>query len=139
MLLGNKFIIGGLRMSLNFETGQGPFVLPQGKFCGSTSVPDEQTNSLEEVRAASEVEVPTALRELDLGDFVTEEEQEALRTLLLKYQEVFVPTTKVTIGPYFDIILRPNSNFPSLNFPRFRKSRVEKEIEKREVTKLLDG
>jgi hypothetical protein len=90
MFLGNKFIIGGLRMSLNFETGKGSYVLPQGEFCGSISVPDEQADSLEEVRAVAEVEVPTALRELDLGDFGTEEEQQAL-TLLLHYREVFQP------------------------------------------------
>jgi hypothetical protein len=138
MLLGNKFIIGGLRMSLNFETEQGSFVLPQGKFFGSISVPDEEADSLDEVRVVDEVEVSTALRELDLGDFGTEEEQEALRTLLMKYQEVFVLTTKVALGPDFDIVLRPNSNLSSLDCPRFRKSRVEKESEKREVNKLLE-
>jgi RNase H-like domain found in reverse transcriptase/Reverse transcriptase (RNA-dependent DNA polymerase) len=138
MFLGNKFVIGGLRMSLKFETGQVSFVLPQEKVCGNISVPDEQTDSIEEVWAVAEVEGPTALRELDLGDFGTEEDQEVLRTLLLKYQEVFVPITKVAIGPDFDIILRPNSNLLSLDCPRFRKSRVEKEIEKREVTKLLE-
>jgi hypothetical protein len=88
MLLGNRFIIGGLRMSMDFETGQGSCVLPQGKFCGSISEPEEQSDSLEEVRAVAEVEVPIALRELGLGEFGTEEEQEALRTLLLKYREV---------------------------------------------------
>jgi hypothetical protein len=138
MFLGNRFIIGGLRMSTDFETGQGSFVLPQGKFCGSISEPEEQADSLEEVRAVAEVEVPIALRELDLGEFGTEEEQEALRTLLLKYREVFVPTTNVAIGPDFDIILRPDSNLASLDCPRFRTSRVEKEIENREVTKLLE-
>jgi hypothetical protein len=138
MLLGNRFIIGGLRVSMDFETGQGSFVLPQGKFCGSISEPEEQADSLEEVRAVAEVEVPIALRELDLGEFGTEEEQDALRTLLLKYRGVLVPTTTVAIGPDFDITLRPESNLASLDCPRFRKSRVEKEIEKREVTKLLE-
>jgi hypothetical protein len=37
MLLGNRFIIGGLRRSMDFGTGQGSFVLTQGKFCGSIS------------------------------------------------------------------------------------------------------
>jgi hypothetical protein len=44
----------------------------------------------------------------------------------------------VAIAPDFGIKLRPNSNLSSLDCPRFRKSRVEKEIEKREVTKLLE-
>jgi hypothetical protein len=138
MLLGNRFIIGRLRMSLDFETGQGSFVLSQGKFCGSISDPEEHADSLEEMRVVAEVKVPIALRELDQEDFGTEEEQEALRTLLMKYWEVFVPTTKVAIGPDFDIKLRPDSNLSLLDCPRFRKSRVDKEIEKREVNKLLE-
>jgi hypothetical protein len=44
----------------------------------------------------------------------------------------------VAIGPDFDIIIRPDSNLASLDCPRFRMSRVKKEIEKREVTKLLE-
>jgi hypothetical protein len=44
----------------------------------------------------------------------------------------------VAIGPNFGIVLRPNFDFSSLDCPRLRKSRVEKEIEKREVTKLLE-
>jgi hypothetical protein len=43
----------------------------------------------------------------------------------------------VAIRPDFDIILRQDSNLASLDCPRFRKSRVEKEIEKREVTVMV--
>jgi hypothetical protein len=85
MLLGIRFVIGRLRMSMDFETGQGSFVLPQGKFCGNISDTEEHADSLEEVRVVAKVEVPIPLRELDMGDFGTEEKQEAIRTLLMKY------------------------------------------------------
>jgi hypothetical protein len=75
-------------MSMDFETGQGSFVLPQGKFCSGISDPEEHADSLEEVRVVAEVELPIALRELDQDDFGTEEEREPLHTLLMKYREV---------------------------------------------------
>jgi hypothetical protein len=97
---------------------------------------------VEEVRqstmAIADEDTREAIEALDLSEFGEAADQDAMRRVLLEYQDVFRPTTGVVPGAAFVIKLEEGADVSSLNRTAFRKSPMEKELELVEMTKLLD-
>jgi hypothetical protein len=140
VLLGNKFLVGGLGMTMNLRSGWGKLTLPLGDrpltYSGRIDT-QVKVASAEELAAVIGEDIDGIIGTLDLTHFGNgPADAERLRTLLTKYKQVFVPTTAVTKGPDFDIKLKPDAAL--LSCPPFRKSRVEKAAKSVELAKMLE-
>jgi hypothetical protein len=76
---------------------------------------------------------------MDLSGFGSgEEDQEALRGLLLEYSDVLSSTTETVPGVEYKIVIKEGADMSRLNRPSFRKAPKEQETEREEIIKLLD-
>jgi hypothetical protein len=75
---------------------------------------------------------------LDLHEFGDEEAQKALRTLLLRYRDLFSAKTSTVPGFEFGLDVVEGADVTKLNRSAFSKSRVEKELEAERVRELID-
>jgi hypothetical protein len=85
-----------------------------------------------------EDDIRDVIEAMDFIDFGDAEDQKALREVLLKYRDVFRPTTSIVRGPDFSIKLRDGADIPRLNRVAFRKSPLQKKVEEAEMKKLLE-
>lgn len=141
VLLGNKFIVAGLRLKADFGSERGAFTLPIASGAMRTYsgriYRDDTAGDSEEAAVVVDTELDDAIAQLDLAEFGTQEEQEKLRALLQEYREVFVPTTAVAVGPDFTIKLKPDADTGRLFCPPFRQGPSEKATERSAIAELL--
>jgi hypothetical protein len=90
------------------------------------------------VEVIYEADLEDAIRELDLQEFSDEEAQNALRTLLLRYRDLFSAKTSTVPCFEFGLDVVEGADLTKLNRPAFPKSRVEKELEAERVRELID-
>jgi hypothetical protein len=90
------------------------------------------------VEVIYEEDLEDAILEFDLQEFGDEEEQKALRTLLLRYRDLFSAKTSTVPGFEFGLNVVEGADLTKLNQPAFRKSRVEKELKVERVRELID-
>jgi hypothetical protein len=75
---------------------------------------------------------------LDLQEYGDEEAQRALRTLLLRYRDLFSAKTSTVPGFELGLAVVEGADLTKLNRPAFPKSRVEKKLEAERVRELID-
>jgi hypothetical protein len=90
------------------------------------------------VEVIYEADLEDAIRELDLQESGDEEAQKALRTLLLRYRDLFSAKTSTVPGFEFGLDVVEGADLTKLNRPAFPKSRVKKELEAERVRELID-
>jgi Reverse transcriptase (RNA-dependent DNA polymerase) len=129
-----------LEMSLNFSSGVESFSLdtPRGPHIFSGRILHDGSGALEQVEVIYEADLEDAIRELDLQEFGDEEAQKALRTLLLRYRDLFPAKTSTVPGFEFGLDAVEGADLTKLNRPAFPKYRVEKELEAERVWALID-
>jgi hypothetical protein len=93
---------------------------------------------LEQVEVIYEADLEDAIRALDLQKFGGEEAQKALRTLLLRYQDLSSAKTSTVPGFEFGLDAVEGADLTKLNRPAFPKSGVEKKLEAEHVRELID-
>jgi hypothetical protein len=106
---------------------------PRGPRIFSGRILHDSSGALEQVEVIYEADLEDAIRELDLQEFGDEEAQKALRTLLLRYRDLFSAKTSTVPGFEFRLDVVEGADLSKLNRPAFPKARVEKELE------ALDG
>jgi hypothetical protein len=98
----------------------------------------DSSGALKKVEVVYEADLEDAILELDLQEFGDEVEQKALRTLLLRYRDLFSAKTSTVLGFEFGLDIVDGADLSKLNRPAFPKSRVEKELEAERVRELID-
>jgi hypothetical protein len=78
-----------------------------------------------------------AIKEMDLSCFGESEDQDALRSVLSEYLDVFSPKTGTVPGWEFRIKVEDGAELAKLNRPVMRRSPMEQEVEKREMHGLM--
>jgi hypothetical protein len=80
-----------LKMSLDFSSGVNSFSAdtPRGPRIFSGRSLHDSSGALKQVEVIYEADLEDAILELDLQEFGDEEAQRALRTLLLRYRDLF--------------------------------------------------
>jgi hypothetical protein len=129
-----------LKMSLDFSSGVGSFSAdtPRGPRIFSGRILHDSCGALEQVEVIYEEDLKDAICELDLQEFGDEEEQKALRTLLLRYRDLVSAKTSTVPGFEFGLDVVEGAYLTKLNRPAFPKSRVEKKLEAERVRELID-
>jgi hypothetical protein len=94
-----------LKMSLDFSFGVGSFSAdtPRGPRIFSGRLLHNSSGALEQVEVIYEADLEDAIRELDLQEFGDEEAQKALRSLLLRYRDLFSAKTSTVPGLEFGL------------------------------------
>jgi hypothetical protein len=89
-----------LKMLLDFSSGMRSFSAdtPRGPRIFSGRILHDNSGALEQVEVIYEADLEDAIRELDLQEFGDEEAQKALRTLLLRYRDLFSAKTPTAPG-----------------------------------------
>jgi hypothetical protein len=139
ILIGRRLMLR-MKMSLDFSSGVGVFSAdtPRGPciFSGrifSGCILHDCSGALEQVEDIYEADLEDAIGELDLQEFGDEEAQKALRTLLLRYRDLFSAKKSTVPGFEFGLDVVEGTDLTKLNRPEFPKSRVEKELEAERV------
>jgi hypothetical protein len=134
ILIGRRLMLR-LKMSLDFSSGVEFFSadMPRGPRIFSGRILHDSSGELEQVEVIYEADMEDAIRELDLQEFGDKEAQKALRTLLLRYRDLFSAKTSTVPGFEFGLDFVEGADLTKLNRPAFPKSSVEKELE------ALDG
>jgi hypothetical protein len=139
ILIGRRLMLL-LKMSLEFSSGVGSFSAdtPRGPRIFAGRILHDGSGALEKVEVIYEADLEDAIRELDLQEFGDEEAQKALRTLFLRYRDLFSAKTSTVPGFEFGLDAVEGADVTKLNRPAFPKSRVEKELEVERVRELID-
>jgi hypothetical protein len=144
LLIGRQFMIkfqidlllGKCQGRFTVETEKGPTV-----FSGSIKY-QLQTGGREQVAEMDDQQVVAdtldAIEEIDLTGFGVTEDQEALRSVLREYSDVFSPKTGIVPGWEFRIKVEDGAELAKLNRPGMRRIPMEQEVERREMQGLLE-
>jgi hypothetical protein len=144
LLIGRQFMIK-FQMDLLLGKGQGRFTVEteNGPTIFSGSIRYQlQKGGGEQVAEMDDQQVVAdtldAIEEMDLSGFGETEDQEALRSVLREYSDVFSPKTGTVPGWEFRIKVEDGAELARLNRLVMRRSPMEQEEERREMQGLLE-
>jgi hypothetical protein len=105
VLIGRKFLLEQ-KMVLDLHKGSGSFHINGVTYQGRIVNDPGFMQGTEEVAVITK-DVTFRIKELDLSGFGSgEKDQEALRSLLLEYSDVFSPTTETVPGVEYKIVIK---------------------------------
>jgi hypothetical protein len=104
ILIGRRLMLR-LKMSLDFSSKVGSFSAdtPRGQRIFSGRSLHDSSGELEQVEIICEEDLEGAIRELDLQGFGDDEVENALRTLFLRYRDLFSAKTSTVPGFEFGL------------------------------------
>jgi hypothetical protein len=143
LLIGRQFMIK-YQIDLLLGKGQGRFAVEtkNGPTVFSDSIMYQlQEGGSEQVAEMDDRQVIAdtldAIKEMELSDFGERVDQEALRSVLREYLDVFRPKTGTVPGWEFRIKVEVGAELAKLNRPVMRRSPMEQEVERREMQGLM--